>query len=214
MTTLARRFRNRSAAGRELAGLLTAFAGRDDVLVLALPRGGVPVAREVATALGAPLDVLTVRKLGVPGQRELAMGAIGPGGAVLLDNDLIRRLRVPPGEVAETLAVETWELRRRDRAYRGDRPLPDLDGRTVIVVDDGLATGQSMRVAVQVLRERNPAAVVVAVPAAAAETCSWLREVADAVVCALSPEPFVAVGAWYEDFSQVSDDEVRSLLSR
>src|SRR5258708_14308851 len=132
-----RRFRNRSDAGRALAGLVEAYAGRDDVSVRELPRGGVPVGREVALALGAPLDVLTVRKLGVPGQRELAMGAVGPGGAVLLDDELIRRLRIPPGEVAETLAVETWELRRRDRAYRGDRAPADLGGRTVIVVDDG-----------------------------------------------------------------------------
>jgi predicted phosphoribosyltransferase len=214
MRIMARRFRDRSEAGRVLGELLRSYAGRDDVVVLALPRGGVPVGAEVARALGAPLDVLTVRKLGVPGQRELAMGAVGPGGAVMLDEELINRLRIPQGEVAETLAVETWELQRRERAYRGDDAPTDLEGKTVIVVDDGIATGQSMRVAVRVLRRRGPARVVIAVPAAAAETCEALQSDADEVLCALSPQPFVAVGAWYDDFSQVSDEEVRALLRR
>ena len=207
-------FRDRGEAGRALAAQLTAYADRPDVLVLALPRGGVPVAYEVARALGAPLDVFVVRKLGVPGYEELAMGAVATGGVRVLNDDIVTGLRIPGYLIEAVAAQEQAELKRRERAYRGGRPPPDVRGRTVILVDDGLATGATMRAAVKALRQQQPARIVVAVPVAAAETCAALQAEADEVVCAITPEPFHAVGRWYEDFSQTTDEEVRDLLAR
>jgi putative phosphoribosyl transferase len=209
-----RRFRDRREAGRLLAEKLTAYAGRSDVLVLALPRGGVPVAFEVAQALQAPLDVFLVRKLGVPGQEELAMGAVSTGGVRVLNEPVVVGLRIP-AEVIETVtAARQRELAARERVYRGDRPPPDVRSRTVLLVDDGLATGATMRAAVAGLRRQEPARVVVAVPIAAAETCAELQAEADEVICALTPRPFHSVGLWYQDFTQTTDDEVRDLLAR
>lgn len=206
------RFRNRSDAGRQLAAQLSAFAHRNDVIVLALPRGGVPVASEVARELDAPLDVFLVRKLGVPGHSELAMGAIASGGVRVLSDVLIDQLGVPRPEVERVSVRERLELERRDRLYRGDRELPDLHGRTVILVDDGLATGATMEAATVAVRQSNPARVVVAAPVGAVEACRRLKEIADDVVCASMPEPFQAVGLWYEQFDQISDEEVIALL--
>jgi predicted phosphoribosyltransferase len=210
----ATRFRNRTEAGRLLAHELSEYAGRDDVVVLALPRGGVPVGYEVAKALGAPLDVFVARKLGVPGHPELAMGAIASGGAVVLDQGLVQRLGITQAQLNEAVAAEARELVRREEAYRGRREPPDLKGKTVIIVDDGLATGATMRAAVLALRDQEPARIVVAVPVAAEETCDQFRDVADDVICAITPMPFYAVGMWYEDFDQTTDDEVRELLAR
>jgi predicted phosphoribosyltransferase len=182
--------------------------------VLALPRGGVPVGFKVAQALHAELDVFLVRKLGVPGHEELAMGAIATGGVVFLNDDVIENLHIPPA-VIETVAVtERRELDQRERLYRDDRPPPDVHGRTVILVDDGLATGSTMRAAVKALRLQDPSRVVVAVPVAARQTCDLLRTEVDDVVCAYTPEPFYAVGLWYDDFSPTSDEQVRDLLDR
>jgi predicted phosphoribosyltransferase len=211
-TTLARAFRNRSEAGRVLAGHLQQYAGRDDVVVLALPRGGVPVGAEVAGALGAPLDVFIVRKLGVPGHEELAMGAVASGGVRVLNDDVVRALHLDARVIERAAERELAELHRRERSYRGDRPDPDLTGRTVILVDDGLATGSSMRAAVKALAVRRPARLVVAVPIAARDTCAALLREADEVVCAVTPEPFHAVGLWYQDFTQTTDEEVHALL--
>jgi putative phosphoribosyl transferase len=208
------RFRDRSDAGRRLAAKLKAYAGRPDVLVLALPRGGVPVAFEVAQALHAPLDVFLVRKLGVPGHEELAMGALATGGVRVLNKDVVRKLGIPEDVIDAVSAAERRELERRERNYRGDQPPPDLRGRTVILVDDGLATGATMRAAVAAVRQQGPARVVVAVPVGAPETCAELREEADETVCAITPDPFYAVGLWYEDFSQTSNEEVRDLLEQ
>jgi putative phosphoribosyl transferase len=182
--------------------------------VLALPRGGVPVAYEVARALGAPLDVFLVRKLGVPGHEELAIGAIASGGVRVLNQELARALRIPDQMIEAIAAKEQQELERRERLYRGDRPPPDVRGRTVILVDDGLATGATMYAAVEALRQQQQARIIVAVPIAAPETCAELSEEVDEVICAVTPQPFHAVGLWYEDFSQTSDDEVRDLLAR
>jgi predicted phosphoribosyltransferase len=211
---IGRRFRDRHDAGRLLAAKLAPYANRSDVLVLALPRGGVPVAYEVARALGAPLDVFVVRKLGVPGQEELAMGAVATGGVRVLNPEAVRGLRIPASVIDAVTEQELQELARRERLYRGDRPPPDVRGRTVILVDDGLATGATMHAAIQALRQREPAHIVVAVPIAAPETCETLRAEVDDVVCAVTPEPFHAVGLWYEDFSQTTDEEVRDLLAR
>jgi predicted phosphoribosyltransferase len=208
------RFHDRRDAGRALADRLAAYADRPEVLVLALPRGGVPVAYEVAQALHAPLDVFLVRKLGVPEQPELAMGALASGGTLLLNADVVNAL-VIPDEVIEAVArEERQELERRERAYRDDRPPLDVRGRTVILVDDGLATGSSMRAAVAALRQRKPAHIVVAVPVGAAATCEELQDEVDEAVCALTPQPFFAVGQWYEDFTQTTDKEVHELLGR
>jgi predicted phosphoribosyltransferase len=207
------RFRDRRDAGRMLAAHLGRYARRPDVLVLALPRGGVPVAAEVARALGAPLDVFIVRKLGVPRYEELAMGAVATGGVRVLNESVIRGLRIPDKVVDAVTASEQDELLRRERVYRGDRPPPDLRGRTVILVDDGLATGATMQAALAALRQQRPAGIVVAVPVAATETCHALQAEADDVVCVVTPEPFYAVGAWYSDFTQTSDEEVRAMLA-
>ena len=206
------RFRDRYESGRRLAAALSPYAGRPNLLVLALPRGGVPVGYEVARALGAPLDVMLVRKLGVPGHEELAMGAIASGGIRVVSDEVVAAFNIPDRVIAAVAAQEEEELWRRERLYRGDRPAADVRGRTVILVDDGLATGASMRAAAQALRAQQPERLVVAVPVAPPETCVSLRQEADDVVCALAPEPFLAVGNWYDDFSQTSDDEVRELL--
>jgi predicted phosphoribosyltransferase len=184
------------------------------VLVLALPRGGVPVAYEVARALDAPLDVFLVRKLGVPGHEELAMGAIASGGVRVLNEDVVHHLRIPDEAIEKVARREQQELERREREYRGDRPPPEVSGRTVILIDDGLATGSTMRAAVMALRQQRPARIIVAVPAAAESTCDEFRAEVDEVFCAITPEPFYAVGLWYEDFSQTTDEEVRDLLER
>jgi predicted phosphoribosyltransferase len=209
-----KRYRNRREAGKALAELLREYAGLDDVVVLALPRGGVPVAYEVAKALGAPLDVFTVRKLGVPGNPELAMGAIASGGVVVLDQRLIQLLGIDRSQLERAVAAESRELERREAAYRGNRDPPDLTGKTVILVDDGLATGSTMRAAALAVRELKPARIVVAVPVAAEETCDAFRDVVDEIVCGVTPRPFHAVGLWYDDFAQTSDEEVRELLAR
>ncbi|MGB7201512.1 MAG: phosphoribosyltransferase [Pyrinomonadaceae bacterium] len=208
------RYVNRTEAGRELATKLTSFAGRDDVVVLALPRGGVPVAFEVARSLGAPLDVFVVRKLGVPGHEELAFGAIASGGVRVFADDTIRALRLTQPMIESVIRAEEKELARRERLYRGERPRLELRGKTVIIVDDGLATGASMLAAVRVVRTYQPAQIVVAVPVAARETCAKLHDEADLVcVCAITPEPFYGVGMWYYDFSPTSDEEVQALLA-
>jgi putative phosphoribosyl transferase len=204
---------DRTEAGRLLGDRLSSYAGRDDVVVVALPRGGVPVAAAVAGRLGAPLDVLAVVKLGLPGQEELAMGALGSGGAFVLNPDVIAAARVAPEEAAHVVEDGQAELARRERLYRGDRPPLELRGRVVILVDDGLATGASMRVAVGVVRAQAPERVVVAVPVAPRSTCEALSAEVDEVVCLITPEPFLGVGAWYEDFDQVSDETVRALLA-
>jgi putative phosphoribosyl transferase len=207
-------FRDRREAGRALAAKLATYAHRPDVLVLALPRGGVPVAYEVTRALGVPLDVFIVRKLGIPGHEELAMGAVATGGVRVLNEQLVRALNIPDRVIEAVTAREQQELARRERLYRGDRPPPDVHGRTVILVDDGLATGATMHAAIAALRRQQPAHIVVAVPIAAPEACDALRVEVDDVVCAITPEPFHAVGLWYEDFSQTTDEEVRDLLAR
>jgi putative phosphoribosyl transferase len=206
------RFRDRTHAGRVLAGKLARYAGRPDVRVLALPRGGVPVAYEVARALGAPLDVFLVRKLGMPGHRELAMGAIASGGVRVLNQDIVGRLGIPPHVIDSVAAREAEELARRERAYRDDRAPLDVKDRSVILVDDGLATGATMRAAVAALRQQGPARIVVAVPTAAPEACAAFADEVDEVVCADTPSPFVAVGLWYDDFAETTDEEVQRLL--
>lgn len=205
-------FRDRADAGRRLAGRLAVYAGRGDVTVLALPRGGVPVGSEVARALGAPLDVFLVRKLGVPGQEELAMGAIASGGVRVVNDAVVEELGIAPDVMEAAAAREQEELERRERAYRGERPAPDVSGRVVILVDDGLATGSTMRAAARALKKLGPARVVVAVPVAPREACAALRPEADEVVCAETPGSFKGVGRWYDDFSQTTDEEVRALL--
>jgi len=207
-------FRDRRDAGRYLAGKLKKYAGRPDVLVLALPRGGVPVAYEVARALHVPLDIFLVRKLGVPGHEELAMGAIASGGVRVLNEQVVRGLDVPNDVIEAVSAAEEQELARRERLYRGDRPAPDVRDQTIILIDDGLATGSTMRAALAALRQRGPARIVMAVPVGAAETCAEFRDEADEAICARTPEPFYAVGAWYADFSQTTDEEVREFLER
>jgi putative phosphoribosyl transferase len=207
-------FHNRTDAGRKLAERLTHYAGRDDVVVLALPRGGVPVGYEVAEALGAPLDVFLVRKLGTPGHEELAMGAIASGGVRVLNEQVVRMLHPSEEVLARVEKAERQELERREHEYRGERPPLDVRGKTVLLVDDGLATGSTMRAAVAALRNLGPARIVVAVPVGAADTCAAFESEADEAICAQEPEPFYAVGVWYDDFEQTTDDEVRALLAR
>lgn len=205
-------FRDRRHAGQVLAQSLSGYSKRSDVLVLGLPRGGVPVAFEVAQALFAPLDVFIVRKLGVPGHEEYAMGAIASGGIRVLNTNVIHMLGISEAALEEVTAAEQVELDRREALYRQNRPAPVLTSRSVILVDDGLATGATMLAAVKALKSQHPARIVVAVPTASAEVCEQMGRDADEVVCATTPEPFRAVGRWYEDFDQTSDDEVRALL--
>jgi len=205
-------FRDRVEAGELLGQGLIQYRNRDDVVVLALPRGGVPVAREVARALGVPLDVFVVRKLGVPGHEELAMGAIASGGVRLVNDEVVHALGIPPTVIDSVARSEQLELDRREQLYRGNRPPASLANKAVILVDDGLATGSTMRAAVMAVRRQQPARVIVAVPVGATSTCTELAREADEVVCIRTPDPFVAVGLWYHDFRPTSDREVRSLL--
>ena len=206
------RYQDRRHAGRVLASALINYARRSDVTVLALPRGGVPVAYEVARQLGAPLDVLVVRKLGVPGHEELAMGALASGDVQVMNEEVVSALGISQGAIAAAVSEESRELARRERAYRGKQPPLDVSGRTVILVDDGLATGSTMRAAVAGLRQRGPERIVVGVPIAAPSTCEELASEVDDIVCAVTPEPFYAVALWYADFPQTTDQEVRELL--
>jgi predicted phosphoribosyltransferase len=207
-----RLFRDRRDAGRVLVGLIERYRAHDDVIVLGLPRGGVPVAYEVAAGLGAPLDVFLVRKLGVPEHPELAMGAIASGGIVVINDDVVRGLRIEPEIIRRVAEQEGRELARREDAYREGRAMSEVAGATVILVDDGLATGASMRAAIQALRRSRPARIVVAVPVAPRSTCEELRREVDDVVCATTPAPFFAVGASYRDFTQTTDEQVRDLV--
>lgn len=207
-------FHDRRDAGRYLAERLRQYANKPDVLVLALPRGGVPVAYEVACALNVPMDLFLVRKLGVPGHEELAMGAIATGGVRVLNEDVVRPLGIPDRVIDAVVADEQRELARRERLYRDDRSLPDVRGRICILVDDGLATGATMHAAIVALRQQGPARIIVAVPVAAPDICAQFRAEVDGIVCAITPSPFAAVGLWYQDFSQTTDAEVRDLLER
>jgi putative phosphoribosyl transferase len=207
-------FRDRTDAWKYLATKLLSYKDRQDVLVLALPRGGVPVAFEVAQVLRVPLDIFLVRKLGVPGHEELAMGAISTCGVRVLNEDTVDYLNIPEHIIDSIAAEELKELKRRERAYRGNRPEPDVKGKTVILIDDGLATGSTIRAAAQALRQQQPARIIVAVPVSAPETCDEYRIGVDEIICAVTPEPFVGVGMWYLDFSQTTDEEVRDLLER
>ena len=207
-------FLDRADAGRHLAAALSHYADRPDLLILALPRGGVPVGFEVAHALHAPLDVFLVRKLGFPGHEEFAMGAIATGGVRILDGEVLRMFNVPVDLVERVTEIERRELERRERQYRDGRPPPDVSGHTVVLIDDGLATGSTMRAAVAALRKEGAKKIVVAVPVAPPETCEALRDEVDDMICAVTPEPFRAVGVWYADFSQTTDEEVRELLAR
>lgn len=205
-------FADRAEGGRHLAATLTRYADNPQIEVLALPRGGVPVGYEVARALHAPLDVFLVRKLGVPGHEELAMGAIASGDVLVMNQEVVQALGIPESAIERVIEKERLELERRETLYRGERPPPPIENRIIVLVDDGLATGTTMRAAVAALRLLHPARIVVAVPAAAAQTCEELRAEADEVVCAITPDPFYAVGLWYDDFSQTTDNEVRDLL--
>jgi predicted phosphoribosyltransferase len=211
MSTL---FRDRADAGRRLAARLAPYAGRRGLLVLALPRGGVPVAGEIAERLGAPLDLFIVRKLGVPGQPELAMGAIASGGVRVMNDDVVKLLAIPAEKIERVAEKEEKEIERREREYGDGRPFPDIAGRTIILVDDGLATGATMLAAVQALEGMGPAAIIVAVPVASTETCEQFRDEVDEVICLHTPTPFHGVGMWYEDFSQTTDQEVRDIVRR
>lgn len=207
-------FMNRIDAGRRLARALSDYTGRKDVLVLALPRGGVPVAYEVARALNAPMDLFPVRKLGTPDNPEVAMGAIAPGGVRVLNDDIIREHFISESAIEKTAAIEREELKRRESVYRKNRPVPDMRGRCVILVDDGLATGASMRAAVTALRRFEPKEIIVAVPASEPDTCMAFANEVDDIVCAETPHPFHAVGLWYNDFSQTTDEEVQHYMRR
>jgi predicted phosphoribosyltransferase len=207
-------FRDRVDAGQRLAEKLAAYRGRPEVIVLGLPRGGVPVAEQVTRALGAELDVFVVRKVGVPGQEELAMGAVASGGVRVVNQDVVDYLAISDGMLQHAADEELGAVQLRERAYRGDRRPLDLTAKTVILVDDGLATGASMRAAVEAVRMHRPARTVVAVPVGPPTSCEELRSVADAVICGVTPEPFASIGQWYADFSQISDDEVREILAR
>ncbi|PZV01249.1 MAG: phosphoribosyl transferase [Leptolyngbya sp.] len=205
-------FKNRVDAGKRLANLLQPYANRSDVIVIALPRGGVPVAAEVAAAIGAPLDVLVVRKLGIPGFRETAMGSIASGNFIYFNQDLIQRLAITSEEINVAVQHEQEELRRREKAYRDDLLPLDLRDRIVILVDDGLATGATMQVAIEAVKQQRPRKIIVAIPVAEREVCDAVGTVVDRIICAETPQPFYAVGLWYEEFAQTSDDDVRSLL--
>jgi len=207
-------FTNRQEAGRVLAEHLEKYADREDVIVLGVPRGGVPVAFEVAAALHVPMDIFVLRKLGVPGHEELAFGAIGSGGVRVLNTDVVNKLGVSEGEIAAATKKETQELERRERLYRGNRPPLNVERYTVILIDDGIATGASLRAAIQAIRKLKPAALVVATPVAPRNTVHSLRHEVDELVCTKIPDPFYGVGQFYEDFSQVSDEEVIELLKR
>lgn len=207
-------FKNRTIAGQILAGELADYAHRSDVIVLALPRGGVPVAFEVAKSLNAPLDVLVARKLGVPEQEELAMGAIASGGVRIINEHIVNLVNISEETIARVAAQEERELERRELLYRGDCPFPDLEGRIVMLVDDGLATGATMWAAVASVRRQHPVKIIIAVPVAASATCQELEVAVDEIVCAATPDPFYSVGLWYEDFPQTTDDEVRELLAK
>lgn len=207
-------YKDRSEAGHVLAEALKPYGGRPDLLVLALPRGGIPVAYEVARALAAPLDLMLVRKLGVPGHEELAMGAIATGGTRILNAEVIRALAITEADIERATEKEQGEIRRRELLYRGGRPLPEMAAHCLILIDDGLATGATMRAAIAALRQHRPAAIVVAVPVAPPDTVEALRAVADDVVCPATPEPFISISRWYEDFAQLSDEEVRDVLRR
>jgi len=205
-------YKNRSDAGKRLAAKLQIYAGRPDVVVLGLPRGGIPVAFEVARTLQLPLDVFVVRKMGVPGHEELAMGAIASGGIRVLNEDVVRSLNISRETIESVEKAQSEELKRREQLYRGNRPGLDVRDLTILLVDDGLATGATMRAAVQALRRQKPVSIIVAVPAAAPEACEELGEEADDIVCAITPDPFFSVGSWYQDFSQTTDEEVGQLL--
>ncbi|MBD2113058.1 MULTISPECIES: phosphoribosyltransferase [Cyanophyceae] len=207
-------FKNRVDAGQRLANLLQPYANRPDVTVVALPRGGVPVAAEVANALSAPLDILIVRKLGIPGFRETAMGSIASGNFLYFNQDLIRRLAITPEEIDVVVQHEQEELRRREQVYRDDLTPLDLRDRIVILVDDGLATGATIQVAIEAVKQQRPRKLIVAVPVADREVCDSVGTAVDRIICAETPQPFYAVGLWYEEFAQTSDDEVRSLLNQ
>jgi putative phosphoribosyl transferase len=207
-------FPDRNEAGRALARELSDYAGRDDVVVLALPRGGAPVGYEIAHTLHAPLDVFLVRKLGVPGYEELAMGAIASGGTRVLNEGVIDQLRITPGAIEEVAREEQRELERRELVFRNGAPPVVVAGRTCILVDDGLATGSTMRAAIEALKKQKPARIIVAVPVASPDTCEEFQRLVDEVVCLYTPEPFIAVGRWYEDFTQLTDEEVRDYLER
>ncbi len=209
-----RRFRNRTEAGQQLAKKLSLYANRGDVLVLGLPRGGVPVAYEVAVALNVPLDICLVRKLGAPGNKELAMGAIGMGGVMVLNHDVVESLQVSPEAIAKVVELEEKELERRDRAYRGDRPFGDLQGRAIVLVDDGIATGATLRAAIATLRQQKPASIIVAVPVAPLSTYNELKAEVDEVVSLVTPERFYSISVWYDQFEQTTDEEVRHLLQQ
>ena len=207
-------FTDRKEAGQRLANKLAVYANAGDVLVLALPRGGVPVAYEVARRLKAPLDIFMVRKLGAPDQKELAIGAIATGGIMVLNSDIVQSLRLTQKDIDLVIAEEQQELERREKAYRDGRPTPEIAGKTVILVDDGLATGATMRAAVLALHEYKPARLVIAVPVAAETTFKLFENKVDAIVCAVTPTPFYSIGMWYDDFSQITDEEVRELLQK
>jgi putative phosphoribosyl transferase len=207
-------YKNRSQAGSELAEALQPYANRPDVLILALPRGGVPVAYEVAKALNTPLDLMLVRKLGLPGREELAVGAIATGGIRVLNTAVVEGLAISEAQIERIAAAELQELRRREKAYRGESPSAEVQGRCVILIDDGLATGATMQAAIAAIRQQRPAEIVVAVPVAPPDTVALLRAQANAVICPATPEPFLGVGRWYEDFTQITDAEVRDLLGR
>jgi putative phosphoribosyl transferase len=212
--TVMTRFRNRTEAGEQLARRLTQYANRPDVVVLGLPRGGVPVAFEVAKALNAPLEICLVRKLGVPGHKELAMGAIASGGVRVLNYDVLAWLRISGTTIDEVAAKELRELQRRDRAYRGNRSQPNLRNQIVILVDDGIATGATIRATIAVLKPQYPQRLIVAVPVAPQDICNKLRSEVDEVVCLMTPDPFYAIGLWYENFAQTTDEEVHELLAK
>ena len=207
-------YKDRVDAGKRLAKELSKYANRSDVLILALPRGGVPVAFEVAKELNVKMDVFIVRKLGVPGNEELAMGAISSDNIRVLNEDVVRSFQIPERVINMVAENELRELERRERAYRGDRPKPEISGSTVILIDDGLATGATMRAAAAAIKIKNPAKIVVAVPTGAPDTCELFRREVDEVICVATPEPFYGVGAWYGNFSQTTDEEVCDLLNK